>query len=218
MQSRLMEPHSATEHLQVIRTLMERSAIYRRALAPMTLLVGGVGSVAAIVGGWYDIQDPVGFVAYWLLVGIVTLAAALVLVRRQALKDAEPFWSPPARRVVRALFPGLFAGFAAGVAALVALRPGGGFERARLISQLVLPAAWLMLYGCASHAAGFFMVRGIRWFGWGFVLCGCGLLLGLSIPAATLPSGHLLMGVTFGGLHLAYGTYLYVTEKQTNAA
>ena len=31
-----MEPNWAGEHLQVIRTLMERSALYRRALAPVT--------------------------------------------------------------------------------------------------------------------------------------------------------------------------------------
>src|SRR2546426_10524286 len=46
-----METHWATEHLQVIRTLMERSAVYRRGLAPLLVLAGG-GGVAGAFGGW----------------------------------------------------------------------------------------------------------------------------------------------------------------------
>ena len=40
--------------------------------------------------------------------------------------------------------------------------------------------------------------------------------------AITLPNKHLngnwLMGFFFGALHLAYGAYLYLTEKGKNAA
>ena len=45
-----MEPNWAAEHLQVIRTLMERSAIYRRALTPIMLLLGSFGVLASIIG------------------------------------------------------------------------------------------------------------------------------------------------------------------------
>ena len=38
-----MESNWAAEHLQTIRTLMERSAIYRRALAPIMLFAGLTG-------------------------------------------------------------------------------------------------------------------------------------------------------------------------------
>jgi len=37
-------------HLQTIRTLMERSALYRRALAPISIFVGMVGVLAAVAG------------------------------------------------------------------------------------------------------------------------------------------------------------------------
>jgi hypothetical protein len=36
-----------------------------------------------------------------------------------------------------------------------------------------LPLIWIVLYGCALHAAGFFTPRGLRVFGWAFVLGGC---------------------------------------------
>ena len=40
-----METNWAAEHLQVIRTLMERSAVYRRALAPIMTFNGAIGQL-----------------------------------------------------------------------------------------------------------------------------------------------------------------------------
>ena len=45
-----MDNHWAVENLQTIRTLMERSAVYRRALAPIMIFVGTVGIVGGLVG------------------------------------------------------------------------------------------------------------------------------------------------------------------------
>jgi len=50
VQSMYMESNWAAEHLQVIRTLMERSALYRRALAPIMIFNGVVGLAAAGLG------------------------------------------------------------------------------------------------------------------------------------------------------------------------
>src|SRR5688572_28999792 len=108
-----MESNWATEHLQVIRTLMERSAVYRRALAPIMTFSGVVGIVAGVVGWVVKIDSDRGFVLFWSGVAAVALVGSLLLVRRQALKDAEPFWSPPTRRVAQAMLPpftiGMFA-------------------------------------------------------------------------------------------------------------
>ena len=43
-------------------------------------------------------------------VAVIALAGSFWLVRRQALKDAELFWSPPTRRIMQALLPPLVAG------------------------------------------------------------------------------------------------------------
>jgi hypothetical protein len=210
-----METNWATEHLQVIRTLMERSAVYRRALAPVMVLTGVMGLVAALAGSLAGIDSPRGFAVYWLLVGVAAVAGAFLLVRRQALKEGEPFWSPPTRRVTQALLPPLTAGFIISVIALLEMRssvqlPGNGSEMTRL------PAVWIILYGCALHAAGFFMPRGMKVFGWAFVLGGCGLLA-LGVPAGLGPPyrcAHEIMGVFFGAFHLGYGVYLYFTERK----
>src|SRR5215471_18570277 len=105
-----MESNWAAEHLQVIRTLMERSAVYRRALAPIMIFNGVVGLGAAVLGWALKIQTPRAFVLFWACVSVVAVAGSFLLVRRQALKESEPFWSPPTRRVTQAFLPPLTAG------------------------------------------------------------------------------------------------------------
>ena len=210
-----MESRWAAEHLEVIRTLMERAAVYRRALAPTTLLTGSLGTAAAIVGWAAGFESPRAFSLYWMIVGLLAVVGALVVMRRQALKDLEPFWSLPARRVAQAMLPPLMIGLVAGLLTILLSSQG--------LQVWWLPPAWMVLYGCALHAAGFFMPRGIRLFGWGFVLIGSVLLIVLSqrSDGAGLPSlrnAHALMGATFGGLHLAYGIYLRLTEPRKRAA
>jgi hypothetical protein len=83
--------------------------------------------------------------------------------------------------------------------------------------SVVLVLIWVLLYGLALNAAGFFMPRGIRWFGWAFIIAGLGLFLRLdSILGMGDYLPHLLMGVLFGASHLAYGIYLYFTEPRKN--
>src|SRR3954471_11992052 len=151
-----MDSNWASEHLQTIRTLMERSAIYRRALAPVMLSAGIIGVAAACVPCFKPIHSNRGFAIFWLSVGIVVVAIAYLLVRRQALREHEAFWSPPTRRVTEALFPPLVAGCAIGFLVTVfndLLGPQAPWFTA---------GAWVILYGCALSAAGFFTPRGFK--------------------------------------------------------
>ena len=78
-----------------------------------------------------------------------------------------------------------------------------------------LPVIWIFFYGCAVHAAGFFMPRGMKMLGILFILGGASLTLSSMAVGVELPlnASHVMMGVFFGGLHLAYGIYLNMTEK-----
>jgi uncharacterized membrane protein AbrB (regulator of aidB expression) len=207
-----MQSDWASENLQTIRTLMERSAVYRRALAPVMGALGLTGIVAAVVGCYLRFQTPGVFVVYWMATSVVCLVEAFLLVRRQALKEAETFWSPPTRRVARALSPSFFGGFAAGLPYII-------LDGGRLPQPWLLVPLWMILYGCALHAAGFFMPRGFRWFGWAFVLSGCSLgFWGLvDAPQPSLAEANAAMGALFGGSHWAYGVYLYFTERRRDA-
>jgi hypothetical protein len=213
-----MESNWAAEHLQVIRTLMERSAIYRRAMAPIMTFNGALGTIGAVSGVALKLDQPRQFILFWASVSILAMAGSFMLVRRQALKDAEPFWSPPTRRVTQAVLPPFAAGFALGAIAW-SIAPSAPNNLGPVLAMLWLPLAWVILYGCAFHAAGFFMPRGMRLFGWIFVVAGCGLLA-FGIPDSVQRSvfAHGIMGVFFGLLHLAYGIYLYFTEQRKNAA
>ena len=213
-----METNWAAEHLQTIRTLMERSALYRRALAPIMTFNGVVGVAAAAVGLGLKIDSPRAFILFWAGVAAVALAGSFFLVRRQALKDSEPFWSPPTRRVTQALVPPLAVGFI--IAAVLIVQVGAGEQSlANVLGMLWLPLGWVVLYGCALQAAGFFMPRGIKLFGWAFILGGCGLFaLGIPDGVSRLQAAHGIMGFFFGLLHLAYGVYLYFTEQPKNEA
>ena len=208
-----MNPKWAEENLQTIRTLMERSALYRRALAPVMISVGAVGIIGGIVGWQMKINSSRGFVFFWSIVAAVALVGAFLLIRRQAIKDQENLWSPPTRRVAQAMSPPLTAGLALGVA-LSFTSAGGAVD-----FTLMLPFLWALFYGCALHSAGSFMPRGVKWFGWFFIGLASSILCFLLTKNPDIElNANWLMGGFFGGLHLAYGIYLYFTEKKNPAA
>jgi hypothetical protein len=217
-----MNSNWAEENLQTIRILMERTALYRRALAPIMLLAGLAGIAGGLIGWYCHLSSNKGFIWLWIGVAIFSLAGALLQARRQALKDSEPFWSPPTRRVGQALGPGFFIGLLVAILVLVALpvqpEPEYPDDFAGIV-QTILMIFWTFCYGCAVHAAGFFVSRGMRWFGWVFLIIGTGIVVGEIGGGRRFEiSPHLLMAAIFGGLHLAYGIYLYFTEKKNPAA
>ncbi len=206
----------AAQNLQTIRTLMERSALYRRALAPVMLTVGCVGLASALLAYKLEVNEPVPFILWWLVTAVVSCGTAFLLVRKQAIAANEAVWSPPARRVVQAATPPLAAGFLVSIVLLWMIpdMPDDPAHIGRVIGMIWLPLGWVMLYGCSIHAAGFFLPRGMKIFGWAFVLGG-GLLFAGGFP--DLPPGmyaHGIMGLFFGLLHQAYGIYLYLTETK----
>jgi len=211
-----MDSAQATRHLEVIRTLMERAAVYRRALAPTSLVAGGIGAVAALLGFFLGLGTPRAFGLFWAVAALVAGAGALFVMRAQAIRAGEPFWSPPTRRVAQAFFPPLFVGL---VGNLVLVLP----EYRDPLQAWWAPPLWMVLYGCALHAAGFFMPRGIRLLGWVFILSGSVLLFVINARsyAAGMPDlrwASVLMGLSFGGVHLAYAAYLYATGQRKNEA
>jgi hypothetical protein len=201
----------AEENLQTIRTLMERSAVYRRALAPIMLFAGVLGIVAAGVGLGFHLNAMRAFGTLWFSAAGLAIAGAFVIARQQALKDREPFWSPPARRVAQALLPALTAGLVIGILFLI------GFDDEEF--TVFLAFFWILFYGCAIHSAGFFMPRGIKLLGWLFIAGSSGFFGVLIITHAHLNlNAHWFMGFFFGVLHLVYGGYLYLTEKKNPVA
>ena len=208
-----MDADWASARLLEIRTLMERSAIYRRALGPIMLYLGILGITASVAGSLLGVDTARIFGLYWLAVSGLGVLGAYFLARRQALRDREEFWSPPTKRVTQALLPPLLVGAMLGVMFTF-------LELEKGVDAWALPVTWMLLYGCAVHAAGFFMPRGMKLLGWVFIL-GAGSVLLSSLGVQTrlpIQMGHVIMGVFFGGLHLLYGVYLLMTDKPGRTA
>jgi hypothetical protein len=207
MQSIPVNGHDAGQHLEVIRTLMERSAIYRRVL-------GALGILGGAVGFWFLGERYFAF--YWMGIGVFGLVGAFFQMRRQALSEHEPFWSPPTKRVTQALMPALVVGALVGLVAptIPSLLGGKSPGLFQAQSEWWLPPVWMLLYGCAIHAAGFFMPRGFKLFGWSYIAAGAFVWGSLSrLDYASLRWAHLVMAVAFGLPHLSYGIYLNITER-----
>lgn len=192
---------------------MERAGVYRRALAPMTSVAGVIGVTGGVISDWVPyFNESRAYVLFWALISLIAGGSGLYLSRRQAWKDQEAFWSPPARRVTQAFLPSVAMGIFIAVWAWHSGQASRDWMR-------WIPCLWMGVYGMGLNAAGFFMPRGIRLLGW-FFICGA-LCLGFwnlfvaggkgSAPVEwrTL---HWLMAGVFGGGHLLYGIYLNLTE------
>lgn len=215
-----MQPNWAEENLQVIRTIMERAALYRRTLAPLMLATGLIGIVAAGIGLMMTGQTATSFLFLWLVTAVVAALVSLLIVRKQAITAKESFSTPASRRVIGALYAPLCAG--AMLSIPVVLQLGTGRPA---LAEAVLPpvmCVWMGFYGSGLNAAGQYSSRGVRLLGWGFIGAGA-LLATLHVGGYWLPkldsrglwtNFHAIMGATFGGFHLVSAGYLYLTESR----
>ena len=203
-----MDADWAEENLNTIRTLMERASVYRLALAPVAMAVGLMGLVAAGGAQAWGRTGAEDFAAYWMAVAGAGLGLALLMMRRQAMKAGEAFWSRPTRQVAQALAPMFVVGLSLGVLELVSV--------AQDRDSIRLIGLWMVLYGGAIHAAGFFMKRGLKLLGTFFVTVGLAGIFAhkiANIVWLTEANAHWVMGTVFGGGHLLYGLYLKVTAE-----
>ena len=201
------ERAAAEEHLRVIRSLMERATVYRAISAP-TALVGGLSALGVSAwlfwrlanvapSRWFTVQE---FVAAWVSVLLLTVAANALFIWREARRDQRPFFSPGLRLALRSVIPSIFV---AAVITLVSLRAG---EQATVI----LAMSWIALYGLALLATMNFAPRSLSILGWAFVIFAVGWLLLLSSPALRSSAlggargATVAMALTFGLFHLVY--------------
>ena len=200
-----MEPKWAEENLQTIRTLMERSAVYRLALAPIMLYAGALGVLPTLAGLLFHLDSMRAFSALWLGTAALAVGGAFLIARRQALKDketflvaADPAGGQPCRRRWRR----------ACVWACCSCRGVANATSSRRFSGFCFTAARSIppdssCRGESNCSAGSSSDRFLRALFYVFAL---GWI-------KSEPNAHWLMGFFFGVLHLAYGAYLYLTEK-----
>ena len=191
-----MDARQAARNLEVIRTLMERTCQYQLLTARAGLAAGSLAVLGALLSLALDPADPAAFGAVWALVFAGSLLATTLGTLMRGRERGENVWSRRTRAVLLALAPGLFA-----AAVLTA------FFFARRM-HLWLPGAWMLCYGQGALATSAFAPAPIRWLGVAMLLLGA-LSLALGPPWAVV-----LMGLAFGGGHLALGAALLAAERR----
>lgn len=193
-----MTPREAQETLTTIRTLMERGTVYKNISSASAIAAGLVtlAGCAVRTAGVLPFDDKWSFFTVWAAVFAVAVAAIAGFTAAEARRNGEPVWSRSARTVVLSILPAFFA---AVVLSHVLFH--------RDLRDL-LPGTWMLLYGCGALAMSFFTPLSIRLLGIAFMAAG-------TIALVFFP-GHDVwaMGLSFGAIHLVWGTGLWVQRQQ----
>jgi hypothetical protein len=191
-----MDSTQAARSLEVIRTLMERTCQYRLLTAHAGLAAGTLAAGGALAFTLLDPADPAVFGTVWGLVFAGSLMGTCVGTMMRGRERGERVWSRQTRAIVLALAPSLFAGMAL---------TGFFFARGE---HLWLPGVWMLCYGQGTLATAAYAPRPIGWMGAAMLVLGA-LTLALGKPWA-VP----MMGIAFGGGHLAVGAVLLTEERR----
>ena len=192
------DPPALHEHamadLRFIRRTMEEAGSFTAVPGWGMVIVGATALGAAVLASRQ--RDANVWLAIWLLesmLALVVAASSLARKTRVGLSvglAAHPLLSGPGRRFALSFAPPL----AAGALLTVVL------FRAGLIHAL--PGTWLLLYGAAVATGGAFSIRIVPVMGACFMFAG---LVALLLPPSW---GDIVLGASFGGLHLVFGVLI----------
>lgn len=191
-----MTSKEAEQTLSVIRTLMERSTRYTNLSGHAGIAAGVLTLLGSVLRYWY--HTP--FLPTWLGVLFAACVANVVFAAGMARANGEPLWTRQAQTVLLSLTPA----FVAGLVLTAVL--------ARMRLELLLPGVWMLLWGVGALAMSFFTPRIISLLGVAFMAAGT---LALFAPPA---NDALSMALSFGAIHLVYGTALFAARHSLRPA
>ena len=178
----------AMDNLQFIRETMERSTHFTAVPGYGGMLMG----VTAVVAAYIAQQQP--YLRDWLIVWLTEAGLAFAigfLAMWQKSKIAGlPLVTAPAKKFAFGFAPPIVCG----VATTLGLWRFEHYE--------VMAAVWMLLYGAAVVTGGAFSVRIVPVMGWMFITVGA---IAFALPANM---GNILMGASFGLLHIIFGAVI----------
>ncbi len=194
-----MNPDKAAAELKIIRQLMERPIRYS-AMSGLSGVLAGAAALAGLALDWHISRTRSEVEAFWfnlVVWGCVFLAAfasATLLTHLRERRQHVPFWTQMKWRILRTILPPFVGG--AGLTAIIALRwyAGIGPNQWGLI-----PAIWMLFYGVACWQVAEFSIVELRLMSVAFIV------LGLLSAGFFQNSPYVMLGVSFGGVHVAYG-------------
>lgn len=206
---------TALDHLRVIRTLMERSNIYRAVSAPAAL-IGGLLSLGVAIYGISQnlLSKRFGsheFFFAWLGVLVITTIINLFLLMREAGSKGQPFITDGLRMALRAIVPPMLTGGVLGGCMIW------------LSHDIALGAiVWVLCYGLALQATVSFAPRSIIVLARAFLITGQALAILFFLQIQNGLSkwkedeASFTLGLTFGLFHIIYGIAVFFSKPKSN--
>jgi len=175
----------AVDNLRFIRETMERAGSFTAVPGKGGFFIGLSALAAAVVASEQGSIE--GWLATWLVEGILAIAIGALAMKRKAHLAQVPVLSGPARRFVLSFAPPLLVG----ALLTIVLYRAGLYD--------AIPGAWLLLYGTGVVTGGAFSVRVVP------VMGLCFMALGAVALFCPLNWGTGFLTAGFGGLHLIFG-------------
>ena len=175
----------AIDNLKFIRETMERSTHFTAVPGYGGMLMGMTAVVAAYIASQQELLRD--WLIVWLTEAALAFAVGLLAMWQKSKIAKTSLFSVPARKFAFGFLPAILCG--------VAITLGlWRYEHYELMAPV-----WILLYGAAVVTGGAFSVRIVPVMGWIFMVAGTSAFL---MPASY---GNILMGATFGVLHIIFG-------------
>lgn len=178
-------PTDVADDLRYIRDVMDQSRQFTAVPGWGSVLMG----LTALAAAWIGAEQSTWQHWLWTWAVEAALAATIggVALVRKTRRLGASLQSGPGRKYVLGLLPPIVAGAALTLACLAH------------DAYTLLPGLWLLLYGAGTVTGGAFSVRTVPVMGLSF--------MALGVAALFVPVGwtDVLLGVGFGGLHVAFG-------------
>jgi hypothetical protein len=178
----------AVDDLRFIRRTMERGPAFTAVPGWGGVWMGATGLLAAVVSATRPTSEA--WLATWLTAAVVAMGIGAWSMHRKARRAHLPLVSGSGRKFLLGFFPPALAG----AILTVALHQAG--------ATVLIPGAWLLLYGVAVAAAGAFSVKVVPLMG------ACFMILGTAAFLAPASWGDVFLGIGFGGLHIVFGIHI----------
>ena len=178
----------AEENLKFIRDTMERSASFTAVPGYGGMLMGATAIAAAAIAN----SQPVlaNSLAVWLGEAALAFSIGLLAMWQKSKIGGQSLTSAPARKFALSFAPPLVAG----TAIVLGLWRYEHYE--------ALAPVCMLTYGAAVACGGAFSAKIIPIMGWCFIAFGAVAFL---LPAGY---GNLMMGLSFGVLHIIFGAII----------
>lgn len=178
----------AIDNLQFIRETMERSTHFTAVPGYGGMLMGVTAIAAAYIASNQVYRRD--WLVVWLTEACLAFAIGLLAMWQKSKISGTSLFSVPAKKFAFGFTPSLICG----VAITLGLWRYEHYE--------IMAPVWMLLYGAAVVTGGAFSVRVVPVMGWVFIAIGAAAF---ALPAVY---GDLLMGASFGLMHIVFGAII----------